>query len=135
MFPFSSLICLAVLVSVIASMILGMLWYGPLFGNTWMKLVGLTKKDTEKDMAKTMAMGLINTFITIAGLSLLLTMMNITETTAGLQVGALVWLAFIATNNTAGVIWAKMPWKLCWINSFYSLAMIELSVFILLNWA
>lgn len=36
---------LAVLVSAIASMVLGMIWYNPsVFGNTWMKLSKLSEK-------------------------------------------------------------------------------------------
>jgi len=35
---------LAVLVAAIASMALGFLWYGPLFGNQWKKLMGFTDK-------------------------------------------------------------------------------------------
>lgn len=39
---------LAVLVAAIASMILGYLWYGPLFGNMWKQLMGFTDKDMKK---------------------------------------------------------------------------------------
>lgn len=36
---------LAVLVSVIWMFVLGFLWYGPLFGESWMSMVGLTMED------------------------------------------------------------------------------------------
>lgn len=39
----------AILLAVVAAMIIGFVWYGPLFGKQWMKLVGLKKKDIEKD--------------------------------------------------------------------------------------
>jgi len=35
---------LAVLLCAISSMIIGFLWYGPLFGKEWMRLVGLTEE-------------------------------------------------------------------------------------------
>ncbi len=34
---------LGIVVAVIAAMIIGSIWYGPLFGNKWMKLVGLKR--------------------------------------------------------------------------------------------
>jgi len=39
---------LAIVLAVIAAMAIGSIWYGPLFGKRWLKLVGLTKKDTGK---------------------------------------------------------------------------------------
>ncbi|MDO8488446.1 MAG: DUF1761 family protein [bacterium] len=32
---------LAILAAAVLSMVLGFLWFGPLFGQTWMKLMGL----------------------------------------------------------------------------------------------
>jgi RsiW-degrading membrane proteinase PrsW (M82 family) len=40
---------LAVLICGIASMVLGFLWYGPLFGKVWMSLVGLTPQKIAKE--------------------------------------------------------------------------------------
>lgn len=39
---------LAVFLATLAAMVIGSLWYGPLFGKKWMQLVGLKKKDIEK---------------------------------------------------------------------------------------
>lgn len=41
---------LAILICGIVSMIIGFLWYGPIFGKKWEKLVGLTKE--KKELAK-----------------------------------------------------------------------------------
>lgn len=38
---------LAIGVATVAAMVIGSLWYGPLFGKQWMKAAGLKKKDTE----------------------------------------------------------------------------------------
>ncbi|MBW3569309.1 DUF1761 domain-containing protein [Candidatus Parcubacteria bacterium] len=43
---------LAIIGAAAAAMVIGFLWYGPLFGQQWMKLVKLTKKDTEKAWKK-----------------------------------------------------------------------------------
>lgn len=58
---------LAVLVSVIVSMIVGSIWYGPVFGKKWMKLVGVTKEDMEKgkkEMQKTYGMMFAGSLVT-----------------------------------------------------------------------
>ena len=44
-----SLNFLAIIVSGILAMPIGALWYGPLFGRTWMKEVGYTEEDLKKD--------------------------------------------------------------------------------------
>ena len=47
----------AVLVAAIVGFIIGILWYGPLFGKSWMRLMGMTDKQLkearQKGMGKT----------------------------------------------------------------------------------
>jgi hypothetical protein len=38
----------AVLVCGVLSMVIGFVWYGPLFGKKWMEIVGATFKDIEE---------------------------------------------------------------------------------------
>ncbi len=40
---------LAVFAGAVISMIVGAIWYGPLFGNAWMKEAGVSKKETESN--------------------------------------------------------------------------------------
>jgi len=47
---------LAIIAAAIASMLIGWLWYGPLFGKQWMKLAGLKKSDMKKMKKKAGAM-------------------------------------------------------------------------------
>ena len=46
-----------------AAMAIGSIWYGPLFGDRWMKLVGLKKKDAEADWQKPMLVMLVMAFV------------------------------------------------------------------------
>ena len=39
---------LAVLLCAVASMVIGFLWYGPLFGKPWSKMTGMTKEKMDK---------------------------------------------------------------------------------------
>lgn len=58
---------LAILVCGIVSMIIGFLWYGPIFGKKWEKLVGLTKEKKElakKSMTNTYLLMFLSSLVT-----------------------------------------------------------------------
>ena len=50
---------LAVLLAGLSSLVVGTLWYGPLFGKEWMKLVKLDKKRSRQEMPLVMGMTVI----------------------------------------------------------------------------
>ncbi|WP_308636326.1 DUF1761 domain-containing protein [Paenibacillus silvisoli] len=84
----------AVLVATIITMVLGFLWYSPvLFGNAWMKQVGLKKEDMSGGGAGTYV---LTAFTAIAGaflLALVLTLGGEDPTvSAGLAVGLIAGL-------------------------------------------
>jgi|CXWL01.1.fsa_nt_gi hypothetical protein len=137
MLPFSSVDLLPVIISTLAAMVLGMIWYGPLFGKTWMGLVGIKMpkpKEANKVMCKSMSMGLVNTFVGVYVLALLLAITQPATLHQGLLYGALLWLGFSATAEASGNIWAGTPWKLFWINGAYGLIATLISVTILMKW-
>ena len=45
--PFGQVNLLAVLVGAVITMVLGFLWYGPLFGQMWMRMVGRSAEEIE----------------------------------------------------------------------------------------
>jgi hypothetical protein len=53
----------AILVATAAAMAIGSLWYGPLFGQKWMKFVKLTKKDTEANWKTPMTIMVVMAFV------------------------------------------------------------------------
>ena len=42
---FSGISWLAVVVAIVANMVLGFVWYGPIFGKAWMKAVGKSEDE------------------------------------------------------------------------------------------
>ncbi len=48
---------LAVLISAVASMIIGSIWYGPLFGKMYMQIMGMDKLSPEEQTAMKKSMG------------------------------------------------------------------------------
>jgi hypothetical protein len=116
---------LAVIVAAIVYIILGILWYGPLFGKPWMKARGMSQKDIEKakkaSMAKPACMATVNAIIMAFVLGLLLNFSESRGILQGMLTGALIWVGFVSTTQMAGVIWENRPVKLYWINALYFL--------------
>ena len=55
---------LAVVVSIIANMVIGALWYGPLFGKRWMQELGLTMEDIQSgQMWQPYLIAILNSFL------------------------------------------------------------------------
>jgi hypothetical protein len=56
---------LAVVLATVSSMVVGFVWYArPVFGNLWMKLVGLKESDMTKGSAKAIPLTIVASFIT-----------------------------------------------------------------------
>ena len=116
----------AVLVSAIVSMALGFIWYAPaVFGKQWMRLIGMSEADAEankkKGMGKTMALGLITSFVTAYILAWFVDIVDAATFVAGAKLGAMIWLGFFATTMLGSVLWEKRPVNLYLINAFYYL--------------
>lgn len=91
---FSGFSWLAVIVAVVANMVLGFLWYGPLFGKAWMAAVG--KKEEELTQSPTMY--LIPIITTLVGAIVLWNVMAATGL-SGVMAAFWMWLGFIALTS------------------------------------
>ena len=120
---------LAVLASTIMMMVLGFLWYGPIFGKQWQSLMGFTAEDMNeakaKGMVKTyaiMALGaLVMSFVLAHSLIFASNYMKVTGVVAGLEVGIWNWLGFIVPVSIGSVLWDGKPWKYWVITYGYNL--------------
>ncbi len=120
---------LAVLICAIANMILGFLWYGPLYGKEWNKLVGFTAEKMEK-AKKSMNRNYIIMFITSLVTAWILFHFiwyaapgSLTLLIA-LKIAVYAWLGFIATTALTKHLFTPdtKPVKLLFIESGYQLA-------------
>ena len=133
---------LAVLACGVASMILGAIWYGPLFGKQWIALSGLSRERLEaqkaKGMGKSYAIMFIGSLLMAYILShALVFAMNYLGTegiSAGLQTGFWNWLGFIAPVTLGSVLWDGKPWKLWVLNNAYNLLSLLVMGVILALW-
>ncbi len=119
----------AVLAAAVASIVLGFVWYGPLFGKPWMKLVGFTKDSMDaakkKGMIKNyvlMSLGsLVMAYVLAHSLVFASTYTKTVGVSAGLLVGFWSWLGFVAPVKMGDQLWGGRPWMLFVIEGGYYL--------------
>lgn len=130
---------LAVFVSAVVSMIIGMFWYSVLFGKAWMKLSGITQKDIgkakKKGIGKSYLAGFIATFIMIYVLAHIIFYAQARTIAEGAIAGFWVWLGFIATVLLGGILWEGKPVKLYVLNVAHYLVVLAVSGAIIATWA
>jgi hypothetical protein len=124
-----------VIACVIVQMVIGMLWYGPIFGESWSKMHGITrdpKKANFSAMAPALAVNIIGNLIQVMVLGRILTLTRFSNMLAPVIVVALLWLAFNASVTATGYSYMKKPTTLLAIDVFYSLVAWELMTVIIL---
>jgi len=128
---------LAVLSAAVASMIIGFLWYGPLFGKPWMREIGFTEEDkasSQKGMGKYYLGGFITALITAFIFEHLAVVIGVSDLGGAIVFPLVVWIGFYATLIFGGVLWEKKSLKLFFINSLYWLVVLEAMSFIIVFW-
>lgn len=108
------------------SVILGFVWYGPLFGKQWMKLSGIVMPDQKPSMSvmlKPIILSFIGAILMTSILSFSIVFHNVYYMTSGivpaLSMAFLLWLGLIvpAYLNITG--WEGKTWALFFINTGY----------------
>ena len=136
---------LAVFVATLLSIVLGSIWYGPLFGKDWTKLMGWSKADMAKGMADKSGMmrsyglqfvgSLIMCFVLAHSLVFAKAYLGETGVSAGIQTGFWNWIGFIAPVTLTSVLWEGKPWKLWFIINGYNLVFLMCAGVLLSVWA
>ncbi len=125
---------LAVVLCGVAYMVIGMLWYGPLFGKAWTKLMHWKKADIEKakksgEMPKTYSISLLASFVMAYALNLVMKISAISSVSEAVQLAIWLWVGFVAMSWLTLVLFEKKPSKLVAINTGYHLVtMVVMSV-------
>ena len=103
---------LAIILAAVASMVVGYVWYGPLFGKTWMKLTGKKEMGDKKDMPKTYGIMFVASMVTAYVLSVL---------GADLMTAFWIWLGFQATLLLHSVLFEGKSWNLYFVKAGHQL--------------
>ena len=89
MLDFGSINWLAVVVGVVVSNALGFLWYGPLFGERWMRMIGKTRDEIEASPTMYIVT-IVSSLLTMIALALVVDAFGAATFVEGLIIGAVV---------------------------------------------
>lgn len=114
----------AILAATLSTFLVGWLWYGPLFGKTWMTVVGMTEEQIQKgNMAKIFGLAFIFEFIMAFNLAMFLTGSPEAAEQINAGTGALYgfltgfgWIFFALAVNS---LYEQRSWKYILINGGY----------------
>lgn len=129
---------LSVIAATVVSIVIGFAWYSmAVFGKPWIKLVGLTKADLEKnkkDMGLKYALMVVASLVMAYVLAVLIELLYSITIIGGAKVGVLVWLGFVATLGLNSYIFENKPINLYLINVGYYLIALVVMGAILAAW-
>lgn len=126
----------AVWVSIVLQFVIGFLWFGPLFGQAWMDLVGLDMSTIEADPAGAAEWitNIISAVVSVYLLAWIFTRMGTDSWMKGLILGCLVGFAFTILPNMTYNLFGKMPYALAWVNGGFTTFGLMVSGVILGAW-
>ena len=131
----------AVAAGALSSMIVGFLWYGPLFGKKWMAIIGVNAQDeaARKEMQKGAGpLYLIQFLLTLFQVLVLAHLIADTDRVGGLERAIWIWAAFIVPTLAAGAMWnndkGKVKWARFLIQGGYQLIMFAIYGALLQFW-
>jgi hypothetical protein len=128
---------LAVLVVALISMVLGFLWYGPLFGKMWMRLSGI-RPDTS-GAARGYILATIGALVMAYVLAHVIAGMSVAFESGGamrgVTTGFFMWLGFVAPVQLGVVLWEGKSFSLYVIKTMYYLVLLVIGGAILGAWA
>ncbi|MDQ3141814.1 MAG: DUF1761 domain-containing protein [Bacteroidota bacterium] len=111
---------LAIIVATIASFGMGSLWYGPLFGKSWMKELNFTETDIKNtNMGKVFGTTFALTFVYCCILALTMMISERSGMADGFKHGVLISLGFVVTTFGINYLYSKKTFKLFLIDVGY----------------
>lgn len=126
---------LAVLVAGIVPMIIGALWYGPLFGKRWMELMETTEEEVREGFnpLKTHGLGFLLSLVTAYVLAQLLA-----EYAGGAMVGVhvalLALIAFVLPVSHQSVAYEGRKAGLAWLNILFNGVALVVQAVVIASW-
>jgi len=131
----------AVIVSALISMIVGAVWYGPLFGKKWLNIIGATPEDLEarKKMQKSaMPLYVLQLLLTLFQVYVLAYYIGGWKDASGVENALWIWAAFIMPTIAGAAMWnndsSKIKWARFLIQAGYQLVIFIIFGFILGMW-
>lgn len=115
---------LAILGCMVAYMVIGTIWYGPLFSKTWAHMTGMdsvSKNDLKKAMGPAMATSLVTAFVQATVLGRGMQILDMSSWVYPLVIATILWLPFTALPMAQNYAYTQKPYKLLFIDAGYML--------------
>lgn len=132
---------LAILACGVASLVLGFVWYGPLFGKKWMEIIGATAADRQarKEMqSKAMPLYVITFVLSLFQAYVLSLFISGWQEVPGVENAIWIWAAFIVPTMAAVAMWnndsSRIAWARFLIGAGYYLVLFITYGIILVYW-
>jgi hypothetical protein len=131
----------AVLGCAVLAMVVGFVWFGPLFGKQWMKIIGATAQDAEARKKMQKAAGplyVVQFFLSLFQAYVLAHYIIGWREASGVENALWIWAAFVTPVIAGSSMWnndsAKVAWARFLIQAGYQLVIFVLFGFILGMW-
>jgi len=129
---------LAVIVAAVLHFIIGGLWYGVIFGNTFLSIIQWTpeqiKQVQEQAHWSQYAAAFLSSLVLVYVLAHFIKYMRVTDIAGGLQTAFWLWLGFVITTQLATVIFEQRKFGLYLLNVGYQLVACLICSVILTKW-
>lgn len=114
---------LSFILAILIPMIVGSLWYGPLFGRIWMNMMNLTEERIKETLNPVKSYGgsFIGSIFTAYVLSLLINYTGFNTLSGGILIGFVVWIGFALPMGWQNVAWEDKGLGLYVLNQAYNL--------------
>ncbi len=131
---------LALLACGVVAMIVGFVWYGPLFGKRWMEVIGATELDEmkRKEMQKKAGPLYLVQFLLVLLQVFILGNLITWSGGNGMIVATFMWLGFVVPTLAGSSMWnndsSKIKWARFLIQAGYYLVLFIIFGYILGTW-
>ncbi len=107
----------AIATGAVLSMVIGAIWYGPIFGKKWIEITGVDPNDKEamKKMQKSAGpLYAVQFFLTLFQVLVLAHLVADTQLAGGVERSLWIWAAFVIPTLAGAVMWTAEPGRLKW---------------------
>ena len=113
---------MAVWTAIVLQFVIGFLWYGPLFGEKWMTMVGLDLASIEADPAGAgeWITNIISSVASVYLLAWFFVKLNVSELAKGALYGFLIGFVFVLLSEKTSGAFSKYPYWLPWITGGFT---------------
>lgn len=110
-----------IVVATVAAMVIGGVWYGPLFAKSWMSYIGKTREELRAQGGLGYLVALLGAFVTSIVMTYVTQWAAVEGFGEGALVGVVMWAGFTLSTLVTGAVFEGRPWGLIMINSGNSL--------------